>query len=69
MLKKLLKKIKKVLTKNIGVSILAALIFIFAIFTFTYLFNARNVSSIEEKQIKDSSSELMYFIDDSYWLH
>ena len=37
---------------------------IFVIFTFVYLFNARNVSSIEEKEIKNSSSELMYYIDD-----
>ena len=63
-MKKLLEKIKEVLKRNTGISVIVALSLIFVIFTFAYLFNSRNVSSIEEKEIKNSSSELMYYIDD-----
>ena len=64
MLKNLAEKIKKLATKNVGITILVVLVLIFAIFIFAYLFNGRNVSSIEEKEIKNNSSELMYYIDD-----
>ena len=64
MLKNIIEKTKELLTKNVGVTVLVSLSLIFVIFTFTYLFNSRNVSSIEEKEIKNSSSELMYYIDD-----
>lgn len=63
-MKKILDNLKKILTKNIGITILVVLVLIFAIFTFAYLFNARNVSSIEEKEIKNNSSELVNYLED-----
>ena len=68
-LKSFLKNIKKIFNKeylenNLGVVILGILILIFLVFTLIYFIGTRNVSSIEEKTLKEKSKNLVNYIDD-----
>ncbi len=67
-MKKILNDLKnKVLDlkeKNMGIVILGVLVLIFLVFTAIYLFGARNISKIEEKQLKDNSKELVNYLED-----
>lgn len=57
-------KLKEIKSKNIGIVILGILVLIFLVFTFVYLFGTRNISSIEEKELKDNSKELVNYLED-----
>lgn len=63
-LKKIFDKILKYCKNNQGVSVLIVLASIILIFTFAYLFNARNISSIEEDFIVSSSKGLVNYLED-----
>ena len=63
-MKKYIDKIKQFIINNKGISIIGILALVFLIFTFTYLFNSRNISSIEEKELKNSSREFVNYIED-----
>lgn len=63
-LKKIIDKILDYCKKNQGVSVLIVLAFIILVFTFAYLFNARNISSIEENFIVDNSKNLVNYLED-----
>lgn len=63
-LKQLFEKFKLYAKNNTGVTILIGVVFVFLIFTFAYLFNSKNISSIEEKAIIDNSKELVNYLED-----
>ncbi len=63
-IKNMFDKIFDYCKKNQGVSVLIVLVFIIIIFTFAYLFNARNISSIEEEFIVNNSRNLVNYLDD-----
>ena len=50
--------------KNIGMTALICLVLIILIFTFIYLFNSRNVSEIEKKELDKKTKNIINFIDD-----
>ncbi len=57
-------KIKELFMKNVGVSILIILVFIFLIFTLCYIFFANNISEIEENKIKNDTKEISNYLED-----
>ncbi len=57
-------KIKELFMKNIGVSILVILVFIFIVFTLIYIFFGNNISVIEENKIKSDTKIIANYLDD-----
>ena len=57
-------KLKEIQNKNVGIVILGILILIFLVFTAIYLFGARNISKIEEKELRDNSKDLVNYLED-----
>lgn len=64
--KNIFSSIKKFISKqeNTGIMILGILILIFLVFTAVYLIGTRNISSIEEKTLREKSDDLMLYIED-----
>lgn len=64
--KNIFSSIKKFISKqeNTGIMILGVLILIFLVFTAVYLIGTRNISSIEEKALREKSDDLMLYIED-----
>lgn len=64
--KNIFSSIKKFISKqeNTGIMILGVLILIFLVFTAVYLIGTRNISSIEEKTLREKSDDLMLYIED-----
>lgn len=64
--KNIVSSIKKFISKqeNTGIMILGVLILIFLVFTAVYLIGTRNISSIEEKTLREKSDDLMLYIED-----
>ena len=63
-MKNFIKKLLVLMKKNIGVTIILGLVFIFLIFTLCYLLFANNISVIEENKIKSGTSDLVNYFDD-----
>lgn len=64
--KNMFSSIKKFISKqeNAGIMILGVLILIFLVFAAIYLIGTKNISSIEEKALREKSNDLMLYIED-----
>lgn len=62
----IINSIKKKITdkENVGIVILGVLILIFLVFAAIYVIGTRNISAIEEKSLRNKSSDLMMYIED-----
>lgn len=63
-MKNFFKKLVTLAKKNIGITIICSLVFIFLIFTICYIFFGTGVSLIEENKIKDSTKDIVNYFDD-----